>query len=140
MVRAAVEGLRAGAGGRPAGILGVTVLTSLAADDLAETGVTSTPGKHTARLARLAEAAGCEGVICSPAELGVIAQVAPPLVKVTPGIRLSGMTGDDQRRTASPAEALRRGADLLVIGRPITKAPNALEAAAAIWQEIQTLR
>lgn len=140
MLEAAVEGLRAGAGGRPSGILAVTVLTSLAAEDLAETGVPSKPGKQTARLARLAEAAGCEGVICSPEELGVIAQVAPALVKVTPGIRPSPETADDQRRTASPAEALQRGADLLVVGRPITKATNPLDAAAAMWQEIQSLR
>ena len=132
MLEAAAEGLNEGAGGRPAGLLGVTVLTSLAGEDLAEAGVAGSPGRQTARLAKLAAAGGCEGVVCSPAELGVIAQVAPQLLKVTPGIRPSGTPADDQRRTASPREAIERGADYLVIGRPILRDPDPGSAARAI--------
>jgi len=132
MLKAAAEGLNEGAGGRPAGLLGVTVLTSLAGEDLAEAGVAGSPGRQTARLAKLAAAGGCEGVVCSPAELGVIAQVAPQLLKVTPGIRPSGTPADDQRRTASPREAIERGADYLVIGRPILRDPDPGSAARAI--------
>ncbi len=132
MLEAAAEGLNEGAGGRPAGLLGVTVLTSLAGEDLTEAGVSVSPGRQTARLAKLAAAGGCEGVVCSPAELGVIAQVAPQLLKVTPGIRPSGTPADDQRRTASPREALERGADYLVIGRPILRDPDPGSAARAI--------
>lgn len=132
MLRAAVAGLEEGAGGRAAGVLAVTVLTSMGADDLAETGVSGSPGRQTARLAKLAASAGCEGVVCSPEELGVIAQVASQLIKVTPGIRPPGADHDDQRRTAGPAEAIRRGADYLVIGRPILRDSKPAEAARAI--------
>jgi orotidine-5'-phosphate decarboxylase len=135
MLRSAVEGLAEGAGGRPAGILAVTVLTSMTAEDLAEAGVSGTPGRQTARLARLATSAGCEGVVCSPEELGVIAQVAPALLKVTPGIRPPGTETHDQSRTASPAEAIRRGADYLVIGRPIVRASDPGAAARTIFQQ-----
>lgn len=132
MLSAAVDGLADGAGGRTAGILAVTVLTSMDAADLIEGGVTGSPGRQTARLAKLAVSARCEGIICSPEELGVIAQVAPDLLKVTPGIRDSGSGTDDQRRTAGPREAIERGADYLVIGRPILRAPDPVEAARAI--------
>jgi orotidine-5'-phosphate decarboxylase len=136
MLDAALEGLNEGAGGRPTGLLGVTVLTSISTDDLAELGVSSSPGRHTARLAKLAAAAGCEGVVCSPEELGVIAQVAPGLLRVTPGIRPSCIDPNDQRRTATPTAAIRRGADYLVIGRPIVRAPDPAAAASAIHESI----
>ncbi len=126
MLQSAVEGIEEGSGGRRAGVLAITVLTSMNAGDLAAAGVTGTPGRQTARLAKLAAATGCEGVICSPNELGVIAQVAPDLLKVTPGIRLRGTESHDQRRIASPAEAIERGADYLVIGRPVVRASDPL--------------
>ena len=135
MLRSAVEGLQEGAGGRPAGILAVTVLTSMTGDDLAEAGMSGTPGRQTARLARLAAAAGCEGVVCSPEELGVVAQVAPGLLRVTPGIRLAGTETHDQSRTADPAEAIKRGADYLVVGRPIVRASDPGAAARLILQQ-----
>ncbi|MDH3260148.1 MAG: orotidine-5'-phosphate decarboxylase [Acidimicrobiia bacterium] len=135
MLRAAVDGLEEGAGGRPAGILVVTVLTSMTADDLAEAGISGTPGRQTARLSKLAASAGCEGVVCSPEELGVVDQVAPDLLKVTPGIRLTGTATHDQRRTADPAEAMRRGADYLVIGRPIVRASDPVGAVRAILKQ-----
>ena len=73
---------------------------------------------------RLAAQSGAEGVVCSPRELGVVAEVAPGVIRVTPGIRPDGEASDDQRRVASPREALDRGADYLVVGRPITAAPK----------------
>lgn len=130
MLEAAVAGLAAGAGG-PNGVLGVTVLTSLDEASLAAVGIASTPGKLVSRMARVAAGAGCEGLVCSPLELGVVAAVAPELVTVIPGIRLDA-AADDQRRTATPTDALERGANWLVIGRPITQAPDPEQAAAAI--------
>lgn len=132
MIAAAATGLQEGAAGREAGLLAVTVLTSMAAADLAETGVGGSPGKQTARLAKLASVSQCEGVVCAPSELGVISQVAPELLKVTPGIRPVGAAPDDQRRTATPEEAIERGADYLVIGRPIVRAADPVAAARAI--------
>jgi orotidine-5'-phosphate decarboxylase len=132
MLAAAAAGLEEGAAGRTAGLLAVTVLTSMTADDLVETGASGSPGRQTARLAKLAAATSCEGVICSPSELGVIAQVAPDLLKVTPGIRLPGAAADDQRRTATPVEAIERGADYLVVGRPILGAVDPVSAAREI--------
>jgi orotidine-5'-phosphate decarboxylase len=131
MLEAAVRGLSRGAGGAEAGILGVTVLTSLEAEDLAAIGVARTPGKLVSKMARVAADSGCEGVVSSPKELGVIAEVAPGLVKFTPGIRF-GDRRDDQARTAAPEEAISRGADWLVIGRPIIRAADPVVAAAAI--------
>ena len=132
MMAAAAKGLEDGAAGRSSGLLAVTVLTSLTAEDLTETGIAGSPGRQTARLAKLAAGAPCEGVVCAPSELGVIAQVAPHLLKVTPGIRPPGSGADDQRRTATPAEAVGRGADYLVIGRPILRATDPVAAALAI--------
>lgn len=134
MVRAAVEGVAAGSG-EAAGILGVTVLTSLDEAALTRVGITATPGKLVSKLARVAASGGCEGVVCSPRELGVVAEVAPELVKVTPGIRVVA-GGDDQARTASPTDALDRGADWLVVGRPITAAADPVAAAAQLAESV----
>lgn len=130
-MRAAVEGLARGAAGRSAGILGVTVLTSLDDSDLAQIGIDRSVGRQTSRLAKLAAESGAEGVICSPRELGVVATVTPDLIKVTPGIRPDD-SADDQKRVMTPQQAIQRGADWLVIGRPITKAADPAEAAARI--------
>ena len=136
MLEAAVRGLRDGAGAAPAGILGVTVLTSHDEASLARIGIDRSPGKLVARMAKVAAAAGCEGVVSSPRELTVVADVAPGLLRVTPGIRPVDRD-DDQARTMTPAEAIARGADLLVVGRPITAAADPAAAAAAITAEIQ---
>ncbi len=136
MMTAAVAGFAAGAGGRQVGILAVTVLTSLDAAALSSTGVGATPGRQVARLAKLAAAAGVEGVVCSVKELGDVAQVAPQLLKVTPGVRPVGADAGDQARVATPEEAMARGADLLVIGRPITKAADPVAVAAGIAASI----
>ncbi len=136
MLEAAVRGLRDGAGAAPAGILGVTVLTSHDEASLARIGIDRSPGKLVARMAKVAAAAGCEGVVSSPRELTVVADVAPGLLRVTPGIRPVDRD-DDQARTMTPAEAIARGADLLVVGRPITAAADPAAAAAAITAQIQ---
>jgi len=132
MLSAAAQGFAAGAGTRVSGVLAITVLTSLDEASLTPTGVTASPGKLTAKRAKLAEIAGCEGVICSARELGVIVEVAPNLLKVTPGIRPAGVATDDQARVATPQEALSWGADLLVIGRAITRAEDPAAAAEVI--------
>lgn len=136
MLEAAVRGVEEGSGAAPAGILGVTVLTSHDHASLARIGIDRSPGKLVARMAKVAAAAGCEGVVSSPRELTVVADVAPGLLKVTPGIRPVDRA-DDQARTMTPTEAVARGADLLVIGRPITAASSPGAAAATIAAEIK---
>jgi orotidine-5'-phosphate decarboxylase len=137
MLSAAVEGLTSGARSGPAGILAITVLTSLNDAMLAHSGIPVSAGKLTSKRAKVAHEAGVEGVVCSVKELGVVNDVAPGLLKVTPGIRLEGGAEDDQQRVATPSEAIRRGADLLVIGRPITRSPDPRSAAAEIARIVQ---
>lgn len=129
MLRAAAEGLAESSGGC-AGILGVTVLTSIDQADLTALGITSTPGKLVSKMSRVAVAAGCEGIVCSPQELAVVRSVAPDLLRVTPGVRPAGAASGDQRRVMTPAEAIERGAHWLVVGRPIIAAPDPAAAAA----------
>jgi orotidine-5'-phosphate decarboxylase len=132
MLEAAAAGLAAGSGGA-GGVLGETVLTSLDAPALASLGLGDRPGKLVSRLARACAAAGLEGVVCGTKELGDVHQVAPDLIRVTPGIRPDGpLDGDDQRRIATPEEALQRGADYLVVGRPIIAAADPVAAARAL--------
>ncbi len=136
MLEAAAEGLADGAGGRRGGVLAITVLTSSTEADLADTGISGSPGRQVSRIARLASKAGVEGVVCSVRELGDVAQVAPELTRVTPGIRPSGSAPDDQARVATPSEAVQRGADWIVVGRPISRAPDPVAAAAALATEV----
>lgn len=120
-------------GGEPPLILGVTVLTSLAREDLAQVGVESGVGQQVERLARLAMGAGIRGLVCSPLELAFLRSIVPKEFQlVSPGIRAAGAPADDQKRTLSAAQALTAGADWLVIGRPITEAADPVEAARAI--------
>lgn len=132
MIDSAVESASAGG----AGILVVTVLTSLDQALLAATGVPATIGRHVARLARLARTAGAEGVVCAVKELGDVAQVAPDLIRVTPGIRPFGTSSHDQARIATPQEALRRGATYVVIGRAITEDRDPAAAAERLASEV----
>lgn len=132
MLTAAAEGLEEGAGGHPAGVLVITVLTSLTAPDLATTGISGTPGRQVARIAKLAASTPVEGVVCSVKELGDVAQVAPDLTRITPGIRPAGDDPHDQARTATPEEAIARGADWIVVGRAITRSPDPVAAAASV--------
>ncbi len=135
MLEAAVAGLSSGASGAEAGILGVSVLTSLDKTDLERVGIQRSPGQLVGKMAKVAHAAGCEGVVCSPKELNVVAHAAPGLMRVTPGIRPTNL-GDDQARTETPRNAIELGATHIVVGRPITLASNPAMAAATILADI----
>jgi orotidine-5'-phosphate decarboxylase len=118
-------------------LLGVTVLTSMSAPGLAETGVADSPGQQVVRLGRLAIAAGLRGLVCSPLELAPLRGALPAAVNlVTPGIRPRDALADDQTRVMTPAEAARAGANFIVVGRPIFKAPDPVAAARAILAEL----
>ncbi len=111
-------------------ILGVTVLTSLSPADLEELGVGRSLEDQVVALAEMGKAAGLDGVVCSPLEARLIREVCGrEFLVVTPGIRPEGSETDDQSRTLSPKVALEAGADFLVVGRPIVKADDPLEAA-----------
>jgi len=124
--------------GRPKPLLlGVTVLTSLKGPDLAEVGVSGEVASQVLRLASLAKGAGLDGVVCSPQEIEVLRrEFGRELVIVTPGIRPSWAAAQDQKRIMTPAEAVEKGADYLVIGRPVTGAPSPQEAFLRIVEEI----
>jgi orotidine-5'-phosphate decarboxylase len=117
-------------------ILAVTVLTSLDDGALRQIGFERTAAEQVVRLARLAVLAEVRGLVCSPHEIELIrAQVQEPVTLVTPGVRSGSDGTQDQKRTLSAAEALKRGANHLVIGRPITQAPDPVAAAQAILAE-----
>ncbi len=114
-------------------VLGITVLTHLDADDLQDLDLPGAAGDRVLSWARSAKAAGCAGVVCSPLELASLrARLGPELLLVSPGIRFASAAADDQRRVASPSAALRAGANLLVIGRPLTQASDPEAALAAL--------
>ncbi|MGQ0847796.1 MAG: orotidine-5'-phosphate decarboxylase [Actinomycetota bacterium] len=140
MIDAAVAGLAEGARGNQAGILAVSVLTSLDAAGLSSVGLGGSVGRQVARMARLAASAGAEGIVCPVKELGDVHQVAPGLLRVSPGIRPGGSLQDDQVRAATPSEAIARGADLIVVGRPVTRAADPVKAAKAILSEVALAR
>jgi orotidine-5'-phosphate decarboxylase len=127
MVRAAVDAAPQVA------IAGVTILTSMSEADLAAVGLAGPPLDAVRRLAAMCVGAGARALVCSPQEVAAVrAEVGPDVVLITPGVRPSGSSSDDQARVATPQQALADGADLLVIGRPITGASNPGAAAAAI--------
>jgi orotidine-5'-phosphate decarboxylase len=136
MMRAAEESAQQTASqfGRPAPlVLGVTVLTSMDSQTLAEVGCPANVGKQVERLASLAVKAGLRGLVCSPLEIAALRQLLPREVQlVTPGIRTGAEKSDDQKRTLSPKEAVAAGADWLVIGRPISAAEDPRGAAERI--------
>jgi orotidine-5'-phosphate decarboxylase len=114
-------------------IAAVTVLTSLSGYDLDEIGLAGPPVEAVARLARLAVGAGARAIVCSPQEVAAVrAAVGTGITLITPGVRPAGADVNDQSRVATPEQALADGADLVVIGRPITGAADPGEAAAAI--------
>ena len=118
-------------------LLGVTVLTSMSAADLASVGVNASPADQVVRLARLAADAGLRGLVCSPLEISPLRAALPAdLVLVTPGIRPRNAKADDQSRTMTPSEAAGAGANFLVVGRPIFKAPDPVAAARALLAEL----
>jgi len=114
-------------------IVAVTVLTSLSDSDLGLLGMIGPVGDAVRRLAALSVAAGATGLVCSPREVAAVrGEVGDDITIITPGVRPAGSEAHDQARIATPVEALRAGADLLVIGRPITGAADPGAAAAAI--------
>src|SRR5512143_2193768 len=128
MVEAAVKA----AGGRLR-VLAVTVLTSLDEPQLARIGLSGPAEAAVVRLARLAVEAGAGGLVCSPLEVAAVrAAVGPRPLLVVPGVRPAGAAPGDQARVATPAEAVRAGADVIVLGRPLREAPDAAGAAREI--------
>ena len=121
-------------------LLGVTVLTSMDEADLAEAGYSGTPRDLALRRAKQARDAGMGGIVCSPEEAKAVRSIiGPNMALVTPGIRPAGADKGDQKRVASPRDALNAGASHLVIGRPITGAADPRRAALAILDEISVL-
>jgi len=133
MLRAAQEA----AGENGPLILGVTVLTSMDENDLAELGIQKSPGEQVQHLAQLATSAGLRGLVCSPMEIAPLREILPAEIQlVTPGIRPAGADAGDQKRVLTPGEALAAGANRLVIGRPIYAAENPRAAAEAILDSL----
>jgi orotidine-5'-phosphate decarboxylase len=120
-------------------LLGVTVLTSMSAAGLAETGVNDSPEQQVVRLGRLAVDSGLRGLVCSPLEIAPLRAALPADVAlVTPGIRPRDAKADDQTRVMTPGEAARAGANFIVVGRPIFKAPDPVAVARAILSELNS--
>lgn len=140
MMRAAVDSSRRAAeevGVPVPAVLAVTVLTSTDDAGLSEVGVSSTSAEQVALLARLAGEAGVDGIVCSPHEAKMVRELlGDDALVVTPGVRPGWSVRGDQARIATPADALAAGASHLVIGRPITGAPDPVQAAARINAEI----
>jgi orotidine-5'-phosphate decarboxylase len=127
MIRAAVEAAP------NTQIAAVTLLTSLSEADLARIGIEGAPVDAARRLAAIAVGAGAQALVCSPREVAAVrAEVGPGITLITPGVRPAGADTQDQARVATPEEALSQGADLLVIGRPITGSADPGAAAAGI--------
>lgn len=133
MLRAAAET----AGGK-LNILAVTVLTSLNDDDMQEVGISGRLSDQALRLAALARSAGCAGIVTSPREAQLIRKsLGEGFAIVTPGVRPAGAETHDQQRIATPAQAITNGASHIVVGRPITHAPDPAQAARAIISEME---
>jgi orotidine-5'-phosphate decarboxylase len=135
MLRAAVEA--AGQGDKPPLVLAVTVLTSLAEEDLALIGVQGKVQDQVLRLAALAIESGCGGIVASALEVCELRRkLGSEFAIVTPGVRPTGVPAGDQARVVTPLEAIAAGATHLVVGRPITEAQNPAAAAKAVLREI----
>ena len=144
MMAAAAEAAdKAAANGRPRPlVIAVTVLTSMSAEALTSVGVNKSPFDHVVHLAQLAKSAGMDGIVASPLETAAIREACgPEFLIVTPGIRGGSAEQSsgrqDQARTMAPGEAMRAGASFLVVGRPITGAPDPRAAATSIAAEIR---
>jgi len=136
MLRAATE-----AAGNRLQILAVTVLTSLNDQDMQEIGVSGRVADQALRMAALARTTGCHGVVTSPREASLLRkELGEGFAIVTPGIRPAGAETHDQQRIATPAQAIANGASHIVVGRPITAAPDPAAAAQAIIREMETAR
>jgi orotidine-5'-phosphate decarboxylase len=118
-------------------VLAVTVLTSMDESDLEKIGIRGTVADSVTRLATIALASGCQGVVASAREAASLrAELGNDFVIVTPGVRLAGSGHDDQARVVTPAEAIAAGATHIVVGRPITEAADPATAAKAILEQI----
>ena len=134
MMTAAAEAAKAPGSPR---LLAVTVLTSMDAAQLEATGITASPADQVLKLAKLARQSGIDGFVCSAEEVAAVrAATGPQTLLVIPGIRLAGAAIDDQKRIATPSQAIAQGASMLVIGRPITQAKDPAAAAEDILNEI----
>jgi orotidine-5'-phosphate decarboxylase len=132
VMRAAVEGR----GDSPLKLLAVTVLTNMNQSDLVEDGYTCSVQDLVALRVKNAIAAGVDGIVCSPLEVASVRKIAgPSFLLVTPGVRSAGVTAGDQKRVATPAEAIAGGADYLVIGRQVTRAADPKAEVARILEE-----
>lgn len=142
MMRAAVESAHETAGRigiTPPHVFAVTILTSIAAEDLPELGLHGGLGENATRLAALARDAGCSGVVCSAHETRDMKQFfGEDFLTLTPGIRPASEPHGDQRRVTTPAQAVEAGSDYLVVGRPITQAADPLAAARAVLAEMNS--
>lgn len=119
-------------------VFAVTILTSIAPEDLNELGLQGGPGENAIRLAALARDAGCAGVVCSAHEVADLKRFfGDDFLTLTPGIRPAGSAHGDQKRVMTPAQAVAAGSDYIVVGRPITEAPDPLTAAKEILDEIR---
>ncbi len=138
MIRAAAEAAAEFGAAAPK-ILAVTVLTSMDEQDLKDIGVSSrTPAEQVRAAAFLAVASGANGLVCSPKEVGALsASLKAGTLFVTPGVRPAGAAVGDQKRVATPADAVRDGATHLVVGRPILGASDPRAAALAILEEMR---
>lgn len=122
-------------------LIAVTILTSLSQEDLAEIGYAGSPQDNVLRLAALAQSGGADGAVCSPLEAAPIrASTGAGFKLVTPGVRPASSSMDDQKRVMTPGDAIRAGADYLVVGRPITAAPDPLASLQAINAEVAAAR
>jgi orotidine-5'-phosphate decarboxylase len=136
MMEVAAYALRSGSNG--AGVLGVTVLTSLDQASLGTIGVERDLSLQVQELARLSAVSGAEGVVCAVSEASGVKGLDLGLLVATPGIRPASVEAGDQKRVATVREAIEAGADLLVVGRPITAADDPADAARAIRREMET--
>ena len=131
MVRAAADALP------DTRIAAVTLLTSLGRPDLDAMGLPEPPGDVVRRLAALAVGAGARAVVCSPHEVAAVRrEVGPDITLITPGVRPAGAANADQSRVATPEQAARDGSDLVVVGRPVTGAPDVAGAARLVSEQL----
>jgi orotidine-5'-phosphate decarboxylase len=139
-VHAVTSVMRAAAGGRGASdlkLLAVSVLTSFGPEDLESLGYSCAVSELVATRSRQAVESGADGIVCSPLEVAAVRKIAGPgKILVTPGVRSAGSSKGDQKRVATPAEAIRNGADYLVIGRQITRAADPAAEASRVLEEI----
>ncbi len=137
MMKASADLLRKEFGEKRPKLLAITVLTSSTVETLRGVGIEHTVEEMVVRLARLAQDSGMDGVVASPLEIGLIREACgPDFLIVTPGVRPGFAALDDQKRVLTPADAVKAGADYLVIGRPIAKAADPLAAVELIVDEI----